>query len=444
MRPGWGKLPRRLRGGFNRYQHPLRGIPRGASVLLLDGTGDPDLNRRVLGPGPDLEHHHLPIDRLGHVTGIRGKSYSRQSLTGCNAKGDALDKREDAAARLRGELVAVAQSLPGPALVVATKGAEKAFRADLLAGTTIQTAHFGAMRGMNAWEGCQSAVVVGRESVSLEALEALTRCFLADDPEPFMSFAMPAPEGWVYPHWPYRACRTVRMRDGTFRPVEVEVHPDPRAQAVLEQIREAEATQAADRPRMIFNGGKKLVLACSLALPFVYDRILTHAELVAGETPLERAWRARGVVPLGAKALAEAFPDLFSTRAAAEWALTGKGPVPPNGLYLAQQVLSGCPVLVAYRTAGQRGSSSQAVIDADRHADPRAALAGVVGDLSAFEVLTAAEPSAPAGPALRVVAEAAPEPPPKVPRSERAEAPRAGRRGKRGEAPKRDRKGARQ
>src|SRR5688500_11666153 len=102
--------------------------------------------------------------------------------------------------------------------------------------------HFAKVRGINAWEDCRTAVIVGREQVSPQRLEGMTRPFTATDPEPFQTFG-----GYV------RQTRGRRMRDGTVQPVAVEVHPDPRCQELLEQVREAEIIQAADRVRPIFN-----------------------------------------------------------------------------------------------------------------------------------------------------------------------------------------------
>ena len=48
-------------------------------------------------------------------------------------------------------------------------------------------------------------------------------------------------------------------------PVEVPVHPDPRCQRVLEQVREAEVVQAGDRVRPVFNQ-RDMTFLNSLAL----------------------------------------------------------------------------------------------------------------------------------------------------------------------------------
>jgi hypothetical protein len=102
----------------------------------------------------------------------------------------------------------------------------------------IQYTHFGAVRGLNAWGDCRSAVIVGRESVSIEAVEDLARAYMANDPMAFVSTAGAPPRNWAWPFWPYRATRGRRMANGSVAAVEVEVHPDPRVQAVLEQLRE--------------------------------------------------------------------------------------------------------------------------------------------------------------------------------------------------------------
>lgn len=54
--------------------------------------------------------------------------------------------------------------------------------------------------------------------------------------------------------------------------VNVSVHPDPRVQAVLEQIREAESLQAIDRLRLIFNDERKHVwILCNIPLDLPVD-----------------------------------------------------------------------------------------------------------------------------------------------------------------------------
>ena len=85
----------------------------------------------------------------------------------------------------------------------------------------------------------------------------------------------------------------------------LEVHFDPRCQAMLEQIREAEMVQAIDRVRPIFNHRKVFVLN-SLPLDLTVDRTLTWSELRPGKL-------REGICPVrGAAAFAGRSDPLFS------------------------------------------------------------------------------------------------------------------------------------
>ena len=352
----------------------VRGVPATSGVLLLDGTGNPDHARATWGAR--VRHEVVRIERDAHVTGTRGRSYSRQSITGLDARGLSMPNKEAAAARLRQDVATIAARLPGPCLVVAPMTAERALEDALPLDTP--TAHFNALRGLNAHKNCPSVVVVGRTSMSVEQVEALARPYLANDPAPFASSATePVPDDWPYVGWPYRATRMRRMRNGSLSAVEVEVHPDPRVQGVLEQVREAEAVQGVDRVRPIFNY-RTIVAMNSLALDVTYDAILSHAELVDGGTRWDRAMAATGIVPLGARDLHAMHGDLFPSPSSAKDAL--KAAAISGGV--AQRVSSlGTPPTYYYRRKGQTGSLSKALIDPHRHPDPWAALAAALGPL---------------------------------------------------------------
>jgi hypothetical protein len=98
--------------------HRMQGIIK-AAVLLLDGTGDHQLNR--ISFSNRLQHVAVRIERNASVTGTRGKSYSRQSITGVDMYGRArCAERRAQAGHLRGELATIAQQMPGPCLVGVT------------------------------------------------------------------------------------------------------------------------------------------------------------------------------------------------------------------------------------------------------------------------------------------------------------------------------------
>jgi hypothetical protein len=345
-------------------------IGKEVPVLLLDGTGSAALNRILFG---DLTHEHIPVERRAHVTGTTGKTYSRQSITGCDRHGEPISSRAADAERLRQEIADVVRRQDGPVFVCATKKAEDAL-APILPGVA-QAGHFAAVRGINAWEECRTAVSVGREQVAPQRLEEMARPFTVADREAFQAFGC-----YV------RQTRGRRMRSGEVRPVEVEVHPDPRCQELLEQIREAEIVQAADRVRPIFNE-RSIVLLNELALDVTYDRIMTHKELVMDGNRFERAAVRGAAIPLSASEMHRIFPDLWISAKAAEHDRLNT-PVSQIELLFGKAGY----LKSSYRRAGQRGRPTPALIRADAP-NPRTALETVVGPVVWFEIEQRPEPA---------------------------------------------------
>jgi hypothetical protein len=79
----------------------------------------------------------------------------------------------------------------------------------------------------------RSVTVMPKEYFTIDRLESMARSLLVDDPEPFAS----AP-AFVF------ETRYQRMADGTSERVEVKVHPDPRVQELLQNMREEQITAA--------------------------------------------------------------------------------------------------------------------------------------------------------------------------------------------------------
>lgn len=392
-----------------------------AAVLLLDGSGDPTLNRAAFGAR--LRHEVVRIERDAFVTGTEGKSYSRQSLTALDMYRLPMPNRQKEAARLRDQVAAIAARMPGPCFVAAAMAAETALVSHLPEGAP--TGHFGALRGKNLWEQCLSAVVVGQTSLPMGDLEDEARCYLADDAAPFETADVPVfdDDGLPVRGWPYHEVRQRRMRGGGLQPVTVPVHPDRRVQRVLEQVREAEVVQAIDRPRPVFNR-RDLVLMNSLCLDCTYDRILSHSDLVAGGTRWHRAWEALGILPLGARDLHRLHPGLFPTPSSARDALRSDGfqawlqAAGFNGGPGQTGDLFGPDPHYRYRVQGQRGPrKSRVLIDLRRHPDPRTALAALLDPLPWFEAENPEQDSAyPAASPAPVAPILAVQPPPAPPR----------------------------
>jgi hypothetical protein len=143
-----------------------------------------------------------------------------------------------------------------------------------------------------------------------------------------------SPKGRV--QYPYDV-RPYTMRGGSQRHMKVRVHPDPRVQAVVEQIREAEMVQGIDRLRLIHSQREKTVyILCNIPLGIPVDELVTWRALI-GDSRLaqalegceENGWDA---LPLAAKELHRLFPELWGTKKAAEdWAR--KNPLTPSIYY---------------------------------------------------------------------------------------------------------------
>jgi hypothetical protein len=298
-------------------------------ILLLDGTGSPWLNRQVFGH--DLKHHHVPIERSAVVMSALGRQFSRQSVTGLDRHGNYVsDAVAVEAAKLRQDIVSFAVSLKQSIFVCSTMRAEESLEPEIMAarqaGADIAMAHFSDVRGKNKWQHYPIALLIGREEVTPWALEDMTRPFLADDPELLIQSVND--EG----HSTYvKQCRGRRMRDGTVVPIEVWVHPDPRCEALHEQIREAELLQALDRVRAIYNH-RTVYLLNELVLDVTYDDNLSWRDLKAGGTRFDLAFeRTDRTVFLDAPGeWSRCFPDLWPTRNAAKCALKVEGGQTPN------------------------------------------------------------------------------------------------------------------
>lgn len=61
-------------------------IAKETPVLVLDGTGSLNLNRKIFGE--HMREHRFAVPRDAHVVQVEGKGFSRQSLTGCDRNGN--------------------------------------------------------------------------------------------------------------------------------------------------------------------------------------------------------------------------------------------------------------------------------------------------------------------------------------------------------------------
>jgi hypothetical protein len=370
-----GELERQPRVCVSAVRMPR--LAKGIPVLALDGTGSLALNQRIFGEHMTGERFAVP--RNAEVWQVTSKTFSRQSITGTDRRGNPISpKKMSEAARLRRQVLDLLKMLPGNVLLVTYKAAEEVLRPDL--PPHVQTAHFGALRGLNSYEHCETAVIMGREQPSAQAIEALTRPFCTTDPEPFI------PIGEYVAQF-----RGRRMRNGGANVVEVQVHPDPRCQAMLEQVREAEIAQAVDRVRPVFNR-RRIIVLTNVALDLTVDYALTWPELRPGK--FAYAFAQHGVLPLSAGDLCRGFPSLWPSENTAKSDLGRSGLIGCNPqimiLFGVCTLLDQPPLQAAYRRKGQKGKPARALVRADLP-DPRAILESLVGELTEFHLERPAE-----------------------------------------------------
>ena len=142
-------------------------------------------------------------------------------------------------------------------LVVTYKSCEAAFE-DI---PGVETGHFNAIAGLDAYRDVRLLVVVGRPLPSDAALAPLA--------------------GALFRHLPAggygQTLRGVRMRDGSSRGVRVRCHADDKAELLRAAICDDEVLQAIGRGRGVNRSADdplEVHVLADVALPLVHDRIV--------------------------------------------------------------------------------------------------------------------------------------------------------------------------
>ena len=307
-----GRLERQNRVSVRWRRKVLVGRTR--PLLVIDADADEEITKRLFGE--PLEHVAIPVRRNAVVTQCHSSNFSRQSLLGF--EGAAPDFNAKAARRLENVKLIIRRLAQAARLLVvcplpvrrAITG-EKEPRLPISCeweGATIS--HFGRIRGVDDWKGYEAGMTIGREQPPPLAVEALARSVWDDDPVP-----LNLPGSYA------KAMRGYRLRGGERNGVEVDVHPDPRVQRVLELKRERETLQAIDRTRLVHADKiKDIYILCKLPLDLDVDRLEGFTDLLnGGGTRLERAYlRSQRGLPLVAGRISTLWPDLYPSEMSAK------------------------------------------------------------------------------------------------------------------------------
>ena len=182
------------------------------------------------------------------------------------------------------------------------------------ADPNISIAWFGAIRGLDGWKDFDTVIVAGREQPPPLEVENMARSLFGGDTERLLLTGE-----FVY------QMRGHRMKDATRTAVRVQVHPDLRVQALVEQVREHEVEQMVGRLRLVHRTTPaRVFLLSNLPTSLLVDRLAPWAEVIPGK--LERAIVAgRGVLPLSYSELARVHPSLWATARGLRALATAKG-----------------------------------------------------------------------------------------------------------------------
>ena len=193
----------------------------------------------------------------------------------------------------------------GRVLVITYQACEAAFEAI----PDVDTGHFNAIAGLDAYRDVRLLVVVGRPLPSNSALAPLTGALFRHLPEGDYG----------------REPRGVRMRDGSIRAVQVTTHTDEKAELLRAAICDDEVLQAIGRGRGVNRTGAnplEVHVLADVALPLVHDEIVAWEEV---EPDIVQRMLLEGVAVDSPADAARLFPTLFANEKQAQKAFERVG-----------------------------------------------------------------------------------------------------------------------
>ena len=260
--------------------------------------------------------------------------------------------------------------------------------------------HLGNLRGRDSYKHHDVAVVAGRLEPGVGELERMTRAMFGDEAEPIVTVAIGEHGGTRYP----AERRRYRMADGAAgQAVTVSVHPDLRAQSLLEQVRERELEQGVARLRLVHRSRPATVyLLTNVPLNLEIATVTTWNALTRDREG-EACRRWQGVWLCSAGQRAQAAPDLWPSRGAEKQARRRKGgtesskeysravrtpfPTYPGWRHIARH--HAAVTLIEYRYPGQRGSPHPALVPGNVWCEEaaRANLEAVTGPVATVTII---------------------------------------------------------
>ena len=328
-------------------------------VILLDADLDPLIAEKFM---PGIRVVEIPVIQQAHIVQVVDRSCSMRFLLGAE---DGDEREQKRAARRLGELQQLAvRLLAGSGLLVSYKGVLE--RLELPA--ELATLHLGNLRGRDGYKHLDTAVIAGRLEPGALTVERMARALFGDEAEPLQAIA-PDEAGRVRYPTETRRCRMASLLTDAAGPaIDVPVHPDRRAQAILEQVRERELEQAIARLRLVHRDRPATVyVLTNIPLDLEVAEVVTWNTLCRNRAA-EAHHRWNGVWLVSPSEQSRCAPDLWPTaKAAQRWAEEKGSPkcyreysIGVWGPFPAFHPSAATPV--EYRLAGQRGSPHRAYV----------------------------------------------------------------------------------
>jgi hypothetical protein len=354
----------------------------------------------------ELVRHHLPyltmlqeINVLApheRITQIVGLAVGKKILAlPDQAKHPAAHAKQQARRdRLRALVIHLARGRR--TLVISQKHVEEVF--DNI--PNVDTAHFGAIEGLDRYGNVEVLIIIGRPMPSPSSIE-MSGSALTGKP--------------VTVGQRVKQQRPIRFKDGTERLLHCKGYDNDDANMLARAIAEGGVLQALGRSRAVNrtaqNPVEAFVVLDDLTLPIPVDTVVHVSDVEPNEID---EMIARGLVPEWPADAALLYPDLFKTRKTAEHKYRRDGRVPAafvatsySGLgansagprRVAPQNainnssysgLGANSTLCRFKTAGRGGGARvrRAMLSAEVMPEARARLESALGELALFEIVT--------------------------------------------------------
>lgn len=332
-------------------EHRKVRLSRSTPVLYLDATADPLVTDAYL---PGIETHRLDVRQLAVVSQVCDRTGSNSfwerkiKSERTNLASQSYDWGNNDLSSLINILNTWVELGEKP-LIVGHKELANFLREHPHLNNNVHIAHFNSLRGSNAYKDCSVIFITGRHQPPFEAIERQARSvFGSRGPSLAKDDTLELPHTQV-DYW--LSDRSPHPPLGIMTPA----FSDPRADAVLKQIREAETSQAIARLRLVWTDYEKRVfLLSNLPVEMPVDHLIQFDDMLPDRLELELM--KTGDLPVTSLGLRKMRPDLeYSEEAAKKVYQAGRSKASdPKALLKQLPTLLSASVQIATFKAGDK------------------------------------------------------------------------------------------